>query len=165
MSHHFETAHEEYVEFAATDRVPFAQIETINKQLLASAPLKAFLLNMPIPVVIVEAHRQVVFANMAAQKMVGQKLSHSLGLRLGEFLGVNHRIDNRECNGQLDTCANCNSHPIIMAALGGKKAAAEGIVTLFNDENDAQLSYRMQSTPFEIEAEPLALLTFVPASN
>ncbi len=163
-THTFEHTHREDTEFALSGRVAFHEIEK-DRALFQSNPTACTLLAvLPIPAIVTNEQRQIVCVNPLALEMVGAAAdSEVLGLRLGEFFGIDHAFRDREC-GQHGGCADCNSMQAIVSALNGQPAEELGQLAMFPRDPSRARTYALSARPLELDNRRLAVLFATPTA-
>lgn len=136
-------------EFAPAERAPQNEIvnqaaafgrHTVTVQLLDAIP-DAFL--------ILDQHRQAVFANQTLLDMLGVAgIEDVLGLRPGEMLGCVHASKTPGGCGTTEFCRNCGAVAAILSGLKGKCDVQECWIT---QKDGTALDLRVWSTPFQFE--------------
>ena len=107
-------------------------------------------------VLILNRHRQIVYANKAAEDALGLKDRKSIyGLRPGEALNCQHCSETHGGCGTTRFCGECGAVKAILTGLRGKKAAEECRI-LRKPEGDA-LDLRVVTTPFPFENQALVI--------
>lgn len=81
---------------------------------------------LPIMVVILNDHRQIVYANARLLSFLGYpRLEAVLGMRLGEALGCQHHLECAAECGTTTFCRHCGAAKAIVASLEGGSATRE----------------------------------------
>jgi len=165
MAHIFENSHTDKTPFCETNRLSYDDILKQRDLLIGQSAFKALSESLEFPVLILNEHKQVVFLNTAALDCVHEHdhPDHVLGFRFGEFLGCNHMFNGKGCEDP-STCANCNELPAILSALDGRIAEAEGVLTLFENNAENGMDYKVSCHPFIFNEEAYALVKLIPLS-
>jgi signal transduction histidine kinase len=99
-------------------------------------------------ILILNQHRQIVFANKAFQEMAKYNdLPSLLGHRVGEAVDCIHWNDRDGGCGTSESCQECGAVRAILSGLDGKQDVQDCRITL-NDRNQA-LDLRVMATPLE----------------
>jgi signal transduction histidine kinase len=121
-------------------QVAYFSTETLTRHLLDAIPSILTILN---------AHRQIVYANLALLSLLGTDGGEPLsGLRPGEALDCIHARRTEGGCGTTENCSTCGAVLAILAGLAGKKDVRECRITRF-------LQGRMEAMDLEVHAVPL----------
>ncbi|MFO7937752.1 MAG: PAS domain-containing sensor histidine kinase [Kiritimatiellia bacterium] len=117
-------------------------------KLIARTPLVCKHLDIiPDIVLILNEHRQIVFANsVAKQFMHSSEENRIYGLRPGEFFRCIHAKDSDHGCGTTAYCRNCGAVKAILAGISDEKSVEECHITPA-DKNTA-LDYRVTAAPY-----------------
>jgi len=161
MAHLFEVSHTDKTPFSETERLDYNSIMQEQLALKAQSAFIALAGSMDRPVLVINDHKQVVFANAAALDCVREHdhPDHVLGLRFGEFLGRNHAMNNHTCSDP-SLCANCNELTAILKALNGD-LAMEGTLSVFEETPEDSIFYNVHAAPFLMNERSYALVQLV----
>ncbi|MDR2673723.1 MAG: hypothetical protein LBC18_02375 [Opitutaceae bacterium] len=146
--------------FAPAARTPPEQIDK-RASAFEDAPLIRQLLNMTSDaMVIVDEHRQIVFANdnFIPLLAVGDATS-IIGLRPGEALGCVHSYTCTGC-GTSKQCRECGAVDAILAALDNKTGTGTCTLTRSNKGEVDIYRLHVKSTPFPFNNEHFAVIAF-----
>lgn len=165
MAHLFEQRHDENREFATGDRLVFHDIDKVHKSFVRNQSLLAVLEALRQPALVFEEHRQLVYANRSALKHTdAETVQEVLALRLGEFLGTEHKMEGHQC-GQIGGCADCNRLPSLIAALKGQQSEQVGELILFPENAENRARFTIRSSPLPIEGKTWALVLLEPTTQ
>lgn len=118
---------------------------------------------IPDILIVVNATRQIVFANKTALDFFGAAdVSELWGKRPGEAAGCIHSAETRGGCGDADACKVCGAFRAIMLGLQGDKAIEECRMTL---EGGSPLDLRVWARPFSFDGEPFAFLSIQDISD
>ena len=157
--HDYETQHREELDFASSGRAYFKEIEKFREGLLANDAFSTLLMANPLPVLVIDRHRQIVVANPSALDATGNG-EDAIGLRFGEFLGADHQMKEHRC-GDPEGCANCNDLPAILQALGGSSVTEPGTLQI-DGEGSKCGRYRVSAAPLACGDARFAILFLHP---
>jgi hypothetical protein len=159
MAHLFEISHTDKTPFSETDRLCYDDVLRQKQNLEAQTAFIALSESMGCPVLVLNSHKQVVYANEAALNSVNEHdhPDHVLGLRFGEFLGRKHKFNGKICKDP-SSCANCNELPAILSALDGSFSEEEGILSIYRETPENSLDYKVYCLPFSLDKKAFALL-------
>ncbi|MBN1403253.1 MAG: hypothetical protein JW942_02145 [Opitutales bacterium] len=161
IEHSFESQFIQESSRAAGDREHFLLILQERKtlqdaSLIATADVSAK------PVLFFNQHRQMVHANPAAVSLVSiNSLQDGLGLRLGELLGCDHRMDGKNSDSNY-SCHNCNCMPSMLTALDGKAAFEEKLLVMHPDDETDSERFRISCVPMIVGGQRFAMMTMEP---
>jgi hypothetical protein len=127
----------------------------------AAAPLVGLLLNATADaMLIVDDHRQIVFANdNFAPLLPAGDLASILGLRPGEALGCVHSYACEGC-GTSKKCRECGAVDAILAALDNKARTGKCILTRSNKGEVEIYRLMVKSTPLAFNHGQFAIISF-----
>lgn len=146
MIHKFETRHQDNQEFALSDRLPHAEV-LAQRDMLCTPAFLATVKAVPSPLLFFNPTRQLVHANPAALRIVDDATLESvIGLRMGEFLGCDHLMQDTQCT-DFEDCQNCNSMAAIMAALAGQATRQELRLVIHPRSRRSRQAYEVSSIP------------------
>jgi signal transduction histidine kinase len=121
-------------------QLDYFSAETLTRHLLDAIPTILTILN---------AHRQIVYANHALQALLGTDSQENLsGLRPGEALDCIHARRTEGGCGTTENCSTCGAVLSILAGLAGKKDVRECRITRC-------LQGQMEAMDLEVQAVPL----------
>jgi len=121
-------------------QVAYFSSETLTRHLLDAVPNVLVILN---------SHRQIVYANQALQSLLGVGAEALLGgLRPGEALDCIHARRTQGGCGTTENCSTCGAVLSILAGLAGKKDVRECRITRC-------LQGQLQAMDLQVQAVPL----------
>jgi signal transduction histidine kinase len=103
---------------------------------------------MPNMVLMLNEHRQIVYANLIALETLGVGVDALLGKRPGEAVGCIHAHEESGC-GTTEFCATCGAAVAIASSLAGEPEARECRIPVESPKPDLDL--RVWATPFRHE--------------
>ncbi|MCF8144904.1 MAG: GHKL domain-containing protein [Deltaproteobacteria bacterium] len=121
--------------FAPAERLPPEEIQIQSAFFSNLSYLRQFADALPTIFVVLNTHRQIVFANQALADLAGKKHPQALyGLRPGEALNCVHLDEIAGGCGTTEFCRTCGAARAIVAAIGGKTNMQECRITTRNGE-------------------------------
>jgi signal transduction histidine kinase len=150
--------------FAPAERVGPQDIER-QTRLIAGQKLLGVLPDaVPCILLVVNDHRQVVFANKRLLELLPpeQRQAGVLGQRPGEVLGCVHAFERCEGCGATESCSFCGAVNAILAGLHGDTRVEECRIARANGE---ALDLRVWSTPLVLDGEAFTVLTALDISH
>ncbi len=115
-------------------------------------PLLQWLLDtVPDAVLILNDHRQIVFANQGLLKLVGvKKPDFLIGMRVGEALNCVHAFESRGGCGATEFCSTCGGLEAIVSSFKGKETVNECRVM---QRSGGPLDLQVWATPISLDGE------------
>jgi signal transduction histidine kinase len=153
-------------DFAPAERLPLDQIQR-QAAALAGGSISTALFNSMLNVVLIlNAQRQIVFANRNTLKIVqADDLECLLGLRPGEALGCSHSHERAAGCGTSAFCSECGAVRAIGAALDGRREIQEcHIIRILRDQQEA-LDLQVYGSPFEFQGERFCIFAMTDISH
>lgn len=135
----------------SAERDPDAVIARQRALFAPDAFAATLLTAVPLPLIVINEHRQIVFANSAAQMLAGGDVERIFGQRPGEALGCLHAGD---CGGGCGTSEHCRVCGLVAAAergLGGAEAVNECRIDSVNGGIVQSLDLRVWARPLRRE--------------
>jgi len=152
--------------FAPPERDSVEEVRLSFSDLNTQLPYDRVLDLIPESAFIVNAKRQLLFANAAARSSLGLKLSEIIGLRPGEILGCVHAAEMPGGCGTAESCRVCGVVRTLLDAIeGGSKSERECRVTIEKGGRLVSLDVRVTAVPISSEQGPFLLVTFVDISD
>jgi signal transduction histidine kinase len=105
---------------------------------------------IPDAVAVLNAQRQVIFANRALLNIAGTGIAQVLGLRTGEILGCAHASEYEGGCGTTEACRTCGSARATLSGLKGAKDTQECRITRHDGE---ALDLRVTVSPLALGQE------------
>ncbi|WP_027183637.1 sensor histidine kinase [Desulfovibrio inopinatus] len=149
--------------FAPAERAGAPAIQQENEKLQADACL-ASMNAIPMVVLVLNAQRQLVFANDAFLKLLGATdIKPFLGKRPGEVFGCVYAQQNDGGCGTTEFCRKCGAVRSILSALGGIASVQE--CSMLRDHDADALELLVSSSPFIVEGENYVIFTITDISH
>ena len=140
-----------------------AAVRTDGEAFLADGPLAAVLDAIPSLILVLDAQRQVIFANAAAQRVATTwGTTPVLGRRPGEVLACRNVADAPSGCGTGAACRTCGAVNTLLEALHGRPATDE--CRIGTRRGDA-LDLRATATPFRWRGREYALMVLDDVSD
>jgi len=131
-------------------QVAYFSAETLTRHLLDAVPGILAILN---------AHRQIVYANQALQSLLGGDGREAFsGLRPGEALDCIHAHRTEGGCGITENCSTCGAILSILAGLAGKKDVRECRITRHVQGRMVAMDLEVQSVPLDYRGEKFTLV-------
>ncbi|HTS18335.1 MAG TPA: HAMP domain-containing sensor histidine kinase [Verrucomicrobiae bacterium] len=153
---------------SATDFAPAERADTSDLkrhiEIVSHIPRLGELLDTVGDIVLVlNAHRQIVYASKAVEEALDLKRPSDIyGLRPGEALGCQHAHETTGGCGTTRFCVECGAVKSALDGLRGRKSVEE--CHLLRQQGDA-LDLRVTSTPFTFSDEPFAVFVVTDVSH
>lgn len=146
--------------FASPERSSLREIGEQSRMFFADGLLCTLLGAMPDWVLILNKHRQIVYANDELLSFAKSR-GHSgvLGLRLGELLQCQVAATAPSGCGTGEACRSCGAAQAMLEALDGLKATNECRLLSVSQGNVISVDLRVTGTPLECGGEPFILFT------
>lgn len=137
--------------FAPAERADDTLIEEQSHYFADNALLRQLLDAVPDIFLVVNAQRQIVFANQAMLSYLRLSPEDFVnGLRPGEALHCAHAFETEGGCGTTEFCRECGAVKAILSSLGGKKSVQECRIT---QEDGSALDLEVHTTPIELNNE------------
>ncbi len=154
------------VKLASLERTPE---DDLRRQAIAVSCLSAVtaaLAAVPVPIVAVNANRQIVYANEAMVGFVGADAAESLiGLRPGEALGCSHVLQGEGGCGTSPFCRYCGAARAMEESTIRALQAEEAHIVRPPDEPPEALDVRVSSRTFQVGGDVFTMLTITDISD
>ncbi len=138
------------------------QVDSVSRMDILCELLNA----MPNLVMILNAHRQIIFGNAAvADFAVSQGCKCYFGLRPGELVSCRHALDAESGCGTGEVCKTCGAVLSILQALNGAAAKDECRILRLTGKGIEPLDMRAWSKPFRWNGQTYCLLILSDISN
>ncbi len=119
-----------YTLFASPERAGAGEIARQHAAFVGAAPLVVDSLDaIPDIVLILNQHRQIIFANKALAEYLGCAAGEALGQRPGEALDCVHAADEEWGCGTSEFCRMCGAARAVLQGLAGETAVQECRIT------------------------------------
>lgn len=121
---------------------------------------------MPEMVVVLNSHRQIVFANRAFYHISGRTEAESLvGSRVGEVLSCHVALGREEGCGTGDSCETCGALVAMLSGLSGARNIQECTMTQQVEPVARHLTLRVCSVPLRFSEEEFVVLAGTDVSH
>ncbi|WP_319764167.1 HAMP domain-containing sensor histidine kinase [Maridesulfovibrio sp.] len=152
-------------DFAPAERDEQSTIEQIA-QAISNDPLAAALEAIPVPLIIINTYRQVVFCNPVFKPISKySKRQNTIGLRPGEALGCIHADVNEGGCGTSLFCRDCGAAAAILRSLQGAAHTEECRLVRHTPDHDESLVLQVFTSPFEYHGNNLVIFTVIDISH
>ena len=120
---------------------------------------------MPCIVMVLNEHRQIVFANKLLADLLppGQQNSSILGMRPGEAIGCTHGFESEGGCGTTEFCGLCGAVHAILAGQSGRSDVQE--CRILRGHNSEALELRIWTTPVTVAGERFTICTALDISH
>lgn len=150
--------------FAPAARAAGTDIARQRAVVKASAAVQVAFDVMPLPIVVLNGTRQIVYANDAFARTFGPTLPEGLvGLRPGEAVGCHNSDRTPGGCGTTEACRTCGVVKSTLAAARGKGVSEDCRITLKPPARD--LDVRVWTRPFNVHAESFVVMTLMDISD
>jgi nitrogen-specific signal transduction histidine kinase len=152
--------------FEAAERAPADQLD-LQCRLVRDEPNVCRMLDLqPQPTVVLNGHRQIVFANRACREVFGVDPREALGSRFGEAVNCVHAFEAPAGCGTTRHCAVCGSAKAVREARMEKRSA-DGLCRIARKTpygTDA-LDLRVSAAPLVLDGEAFSVVAARDASD
>lgn len=144
--------------FASAERAPAEETDAQHRQLAASPLVRVLLNSFPEPAVILNQHRQIVFANDKLAAVLGRRREALIGLRHGEAFNCIHAGDHPGGCGTTRFCRYCGA---ANAIANSQRSAAPDVqecrIQRRTDSGTSALDLRVWTTPLGVDGQPFTV--------
>lgn len=145
-------------QFAPAERaIPRAVAAQAQRFAAALPEMHAILDAVPDAVVMLNRHRQIIFANRSTLTLLGRDNGQLLGLRPGEALNCLHAYESAGGCGTTAFCSTCGAVRAILRSQRGEADVQECRI-IVRGSSDA-LDLRVWTVPFQLDDEKLTIFT------
>jgi K+-sensing histidine kinase KdpD len=148
---------------SVTRRAPAATLAAQVQLVSSSAAVTALMDAAPLPLLILNQHRQVLFANQHALKLLRWVPEQTLGKRLGELFRCEHAAQSTHGCGSSDACTVCGAVQAIQASLLGTAAVSE--CHIHGSDITESVDLRVSSSPIQLDDSQFTLVTLQDISH
>lgn len=135
-------------QFAPAERASWEEIRAQARYFADFRLLQQFFDAVPNIFLILNKHRQIIFANKALLELVGLKDEDTVyGLRPGEVLNCIHAAEHEGGCGTTEFCKTCGAVQAILTSLRGRESIKECRIS---QDNGEALDLRVFATPLSI---------------
>jgi signal transduction histidine kinase len=148
--------------FAPAERSSLQSVREQARYFTDIPLISTFLDAVPNFFMVLNRHRQTVFANRTLLDVVGGDTSLVEGLRPGEILGCVHADENQPGCGTTEFCRTCGATRAILSSLNGERSVDECRIIRANGD---ALDLRVWATPLELGGETFSIFTMQDISD
>jgi nitrogen fixation/metabolism regulation signal transduction histidine kinase len=161
-----ETADDLKTAFLPVERASAGRLRAQVQTFAEYDDLDQVLSAVPDMVMVLNAQRQIVYANRIFLDFTGyDALDDVIGMRVGEALGCIHAFEReREC-GTTPFCRYCGSAQAVMASLHGKHAVQECHISTAAERYPLGVDLRVRTTPLTLDGESFTIFTMTDISD
>lgn len=145
-------------------RMPIEEVRRQHDQVVHADGVRALLDRLPQPMLLINRHRQIVYANPATSPLLADKsVDAVIGLRPGEAMECRHSDETPDGCGTTEFCSTCGTAKVLGAGQRGERASEECRIiskTLGHD-----LDLRVWTAPLSVAGETFTLLTMMDISD
>lgn len=133
-------------------------------QLIAASPAIAALMDAtPICLLILNQHRQAVFANQHALKLLQWTAQDALGKRPGELFHCVHAVEGGHGCGSSEACTVCGAAHVIQASQLGATSVSE--CHIHGRDVTESMDLRVSTSPIQLDGAEFILVTLQDISH
>ncbi len=142
--------------YAPAERLENSRIQAMARKLAAVPLFDQLLRSVPELILVLEEHRQVVYANRAFLAYLEvEDISELLGKRPGEIVHCIHASETEGGCGTTRFCRTCGAVNAILRAMGGQDAVEE--CRIIQKNGGSALDFRVWSTRLVVAEMPLTI--------
>lgn len=145
-----------FTAFAPARRSTPEELETSLRLLKTNRAMTELLQSMPDFVMLLDANRQVVFANTSLEHALGNAL---IGKRPGEVLSCQHATETAAGCGTSPSCRHCGAAKAVLGSQQGRAQMEECRITIDRDGHLEALDLRVWANPVVIDGATFTLLS------
>jgi CheY-like chemotaxis protein len=145
-----------FTAFAPAKRSTPEELETSLGLLKTNRAMTELLQSMPDFVMLLDANRQVVFANASLERTLGTDL---IGKRPGEVLSCQHATETAAGCGTSPSCRQCGAAKAVLGSQQGRAQMEECRISIDRDGHHEALDLRMWANPVVIDGTTFTLLS------
>jgi hypothetical protein len=159
------TGHDLPTRFASPERLPVAAVKAEARQ-LRNEPLINWFDAMPIPMVVINDHRQILFSNEAfCAVSLKTECTDVLGLRPGEALDCIHAHVMEAGCGCSDFCSACGAAIAIIKSLEGTADCKECRMMRLEQGAEVPLDLQIFTRPVDLNGSSLTAIFALDVSH
>ncbi|WP_432734921.1 sensor histidine kinase [Maridesulfovibrio sp. FT414] len=152
-------------DFAQAERAETAEIIQAARELKGN-PMTALFNAIPVPLLVINSSRQIVFCNAVFQSTSVFKTSDEiLGMRPGEALGCIHSHVHEGGCGTSKFCRDCGAASAIIKSLEGEHATEECRILRGKNLEEEALDLQVFTSPFKFNGFDFILFTVLDISH
>lgn len=142
-----------------TYRSDAATVQAQRQHFVLDQTARALLDAVPGPLLVINRHRQIIFANAAAAALAPDAAPESLfGVRPGEALACRQALCQTEGCGHAEACHLCGLGQAATAGLAGTEVINECRVSRVEGERPESLDLRVRVRPIDFDGERFAVV-------
>ncbi len=151
--------------FASTERALPREVRRQSRLFSEGMLLRILPEVVPCALVVLNAQRQIVFANDRFIDLVypDQQKDHVHGLRPGEALGCVHAFDDPGGCGTTEFCSTCGAVAAILSSQEGEADVRE--CRILRGQTGEAIDLRVWATPVEVEGEQFSVFAALDISH
>ena len=154
------------VELASLERASETDLWAQAAKFARLEVLDAALTALLVPVMVVNAYRQIVYANQAMADLVDVENGAALvGIRPGEALHCHHVEEGEGGCGTSPFCRYCGAARAIAEAQAGATRREESFIVRESGQLPIALDMQVTAKPFSLDEESFTMLTIADISN
>ena len=150
-----------------TVRLPAERVRAQAQHFAGNSELCTLIDAMPCVVLILNAHRQVIYANRRVVELLrdlGEGAAENfIGVRPGELLGCTHAFETLGGCGTSEACTVCGAAEAISTCEHGAAAVLE--CHILRERGGQALDLRVSTTPFHMGAAEYTILALTDIAN
>ncbi len=148
--------------YASAERSEPAELARQRQSVSDPRVLGTLLDDLPSMVLILNSHRQVVYANHTALEAVSAPdLTSVLGQRPGEMFHCKRATETASGCGTTPFCQYCGAVNAILVSQEGRRATHECRITIEQGGSEEALDLRVFTRPVEVDREPFTCFAIV----
>ncbi len=139
---------------ASAERDTYDDVEQQRERLARAEPMLSILEQLSFSVMLLNEHRQVVYANPALLRFCeSSALEEILGLRIGEVFQCRYSVGHTGGCGTSTPCRTCGVTNSVLAALGDRVDSRECHIHSGDIAHDVPISFGIEALPFSLAGE------------
>jgi K+-sensing histidine kinase KdpD len=153
-----------FTRYAPAQRASDLEISSQNSIFIKNTLLCYVLDAVPDLILIINKERQIVFSNLAVNKILGEtEVNAVLGMRPGELLNCEYAFQNKSGCGTTEFCKTCGAVNAILTSQKGQKDSQECRI-IQKDTLDA-LDLKVYTVPVSIEGSDFTVFSITDISH
>ncbi len=122
--------------------------------------------SLPGILLVMNGHRQVVYANPALMQLAGKEAAeHCFGMRLGDLLCCSGVVEAESGCGTGERCRYCGAVLAMLAGLSGRKDVQECRFARKGDGRTESFELRVNASPLDLEGEQFVVMSIADISH
>ena len=152
--------------FLPAERTPIEQLHAQARAFTEHPYLDEIVSAVPDMVMVLNAQRQIVYANRALLDFAGyDTVDDIIGLRVGELLGCLHAFEREAGCGTTPFCQYCGAAQAVMASLHGQHAVQECHLNIAAERSPHSIDLRVWTRPLTFNDARFTLFTLADISD